>query len=214
MEKNREELIQGLERLGITAGEEEVSKLISFSELLLKWNKVYNLTAIRHEGDVIRKHLLDSLTLLPYFKLYGSEVGCRTLDVGCGGGLPAIPLSIFLKDFDFNLIDTVNKKITFVRQAVIQLKLPNVNAFNERVENFHPLKPFNLISCRAFSSLASFVTLTEHLIDENGRWLAMKGKYPVEEINELPAGVGVEKVIELKVPFLDTERHLIVLKKK
>ena len=79
---------------------------------------------------------------------------------------------------------------------------------------FHPLKPFNLISCRAFSSLASFVTLTEHLIDENGRWLAMKGKYPVEEINELPAGVGVEKVIELKVPFLDTERHLIVLKKK
>ena len=163
---------------------------------------------------IIRKHLLDSLTLLPYFKLYGSEVGCRTLDVGCGGGLPAIPLSIFLKDFDFNLIDTVNKKITFVRQAVIQLKLPNVNAFNERVENFHPLKPFNLISCRAFSSLASFVTLTEHLIDENGRWLAMKGKYPVEEINELPAGVGVEKVIELKVPFLDTERHLIVLKKK
>lgn len=159
MEKNREELIQGLERLGITAGEEEVSKLISFSELLLKWNKVYNLTAIRDEGDVIRKHLLDSLTLLPYFKLYGSEVGCRTLDVGCGGGLPAIPLSIFLKDFDFNLIDTVNKKITFVRQAVIQLKLPNVNAFNERVENFHPLKPFNLISCRAFSSLASFVTL-------------------------------------------------------
>ena len=122
--------------------------------------------------------------------------------------------SIFLKDFDFNLIDTVNKKITFVRQAVIQLKLPNVNAFNERVENFHPLKPFNFISCRAFSSLASFVTLTEHLIDENGRWLAMKGKYPVEEINELPAGVGVEKVIELKVPFLDTERHLIVLKKK
>ena len=109
MEKNREELIQGLERLGITAGEEEVSKLISFSELLLKWNKVYNLTAIRDEGDVIRKHLLDSLTLLPYFKLYGSEVGCRTLDVGCGGGLPAIPLSIFLKDFDFNLIDTVNK---------------------------------------------------------------------------------------------------------
>ena len=173
MEKNREELIQGLEKLGITAGEEEVSKLISFSELLLKWNKVYNLTAIRDEGDVIRKHLLDSLTLLPYFKLYGSEVGCRTLDVGCGGGLPAIPLSIFLKDFDFNLI-----------------------------------------SCRAFSSLASFVTLTEHLIDENGRWLAMKGKYPVEEINELPAGVGVEKVIELKVPFLDTERHLIVLKKK
>ena len=213
MEKNREELIQGLERLGITAGEEEVSKLISFSELLLKWNKVYNLTAIRDEGDVIRKHLLDSLTLLPYFKLYGSEVGCRTLDVGCGGGLPAIPLSIFLKDFDFNLIDTVNKKITFVRQAVIQLKLPNVNAFNERVENFHPLKPFNLISCRAFSSLASFVTLTEHLIDENGRWLAMKGKCPVEEIDQLPAGVGVEKVIELKVPFLDTERHLIVLKK-
>ena len=119
-----------------------------------------------------------------------------------------------MKDFDFNLIDTVNKKITFVRQAVIQLKLPNVNAFNERVENFHPLKPFNLISCRAFSSLASFVTLTEHLIDENGRWLAMKGKCPVEEIDQLPAGVGVEKVIELKVPFLDTERHLIVLKKK
>ena len=119
-----------------------------------------------------------------------------------------------MKDFDFNLIDTVNKKITFVRQAVIQLKLQNVNVFNERVENFHPLKPFNLISCRAFSSLASFVTLTEHLIDENGRWLAMKGKCPVEEIDQLPAGVGVEKVIELKVPFLDTERHLIVLKKK
>ena len=214
MEKNREELIQGLETLGIKAGEVEISKLISFSELLLKWNKVYNLTAIREEGDVVRKHLLDSLTLLPYFKLYGSEVGSRTLDVGCGGGLPAIPLSIFLKDLDFNLIDTVNKKIAFVRQAVILLKLQNVHAFNERVENFHPTKPFNLISCRAFSSLASFVTLTEHLIDENGRLLAMKGKYPTEEITQLPSNVCVEKVIELKVPFLDTERHLVVLKKK
>lgn len=214
MKKNREKLIQGLDKLGINADEDEISKLISFSELLLKWNKVYNLTAIRDEGEVIRKHLLDSLTLLPYFKFYGSDIGSRTLDVGCGGGLPAIPLSIFLKDFDFNLIDTVNKKVTFVRQVVIQLKLPNVSAVNERVENFYPLKPFNLISCRAFSSLASFVTLTEHLIDENGRWLAMKGKYPAEEIQKLPTGICVEKVIELKVPFLDTERHLIVLKKQ
>lgn len=212
MENFKIKLMEGLKELSINSTPEQLDKLVLFSSLLLKWNNVYNLTAIKNPEDVIDKHILDSLTLRTYTEEFGANSDRRILDVGCGGGLPAIPLSIFLDDFNFDLIDTVGKKVAFVQDAIIKLKLTNAKVFNCRVENFNREYSYKIISCRAFSSLTNFVTLTRHLIDQNGYWFAMKGKIPQEEISELPSDISVLDVIPLKVPFLNSERHLVVLK--
>ena len=214
MKSFKDRLAYGFSLLNIEADDSQFNKFELFAELLLKWNRVYNLTAIKSEEEVLTKHLLDSATLVPFVRQFSEGKKTRVLDVGCGGGLPGIPLAILLSNIYFDLIDTVSKKISFVRQAAINLKLSNLNAINNRVENFYPEYSYDLISCRAFSSLSDFVSLTDHLLSEEGRWLAMKGKVPEDEIASLPEGIMVSEIIKLKVPYLEMERNLIVLSKK
>ena len=180
------------------------AQLLAFRDLLLKWNKTYNLTALRDPDQALSHHLLDSLAILPH-------VGDGPLlDVGSGGGLPGIPLAIARPTLAVSMVDTVQKKATFLQQAAIELGLKNVAVHHARVENLPG--QYAQISSRAFAELALFVSLTRHLLAPGGRWLAMKGVLPEAEINALPDDIVVEAVIPLSVPGLDAERHLIILK--
>lgn len=197
-------LAAGLATLGLDLPEASRQKLLVFRDLLLKWNKTYNLTALRDPQQAISHHLLDSLVILP-------QVGDGPLlDVGSGGGLPGIPLAIARPGLSVTMVDTVQKKATFLRQAAIELALPNVAVHHARVEEMSG--QYAQISSRAFAELSLFVSLTRHLLAPGGRWLAMKGVCPDAEINALPADILVEAVIPLIVPGLAAERHLIILK--
>ena len=197
-------LAQGLAELGLPLPDAAQQQLLAFRDLLLKWNKTYNLTALRDPEQAISHHLLDSLAILPYV---GTE---PLLDVGSGGGLPGIPLAIARPEMSVRMVDTVQKKTTFLQQAAIQLGLRNVTVSHARVETLDG--QYAQISSRAFAELSLFVTLTRHLLIPGGRWLAMKGVRPDDEIAALPAGIIVEQIIPLQVPGLDAERHLIILK--
>ena len=197
-------LAQGLAELGIDLPAAAQDKLLAFRDLLLKWNKTYNLTALRDPEQAISHHLLDSLAILPHV---GPEA---LLDVGSGGGLPGIPLAIARPDLSVRMVDTVQKKTTFLQQAAIQLGLKNVTVDHARVETL--AGQYAQISSRAFAELKLFVELTRHLLAPGGRWLAMKGVRPDDEIAALPADIVVEQIIPLHVPGVDAERHLIILK--
>lgn len=205
-------LAQGLAALGLELPAETQAKLLAFAALLQKWNRVYNLTSIRDADQILTHHLLDSLAVLPH--LGGIE---RLADVGSGGGLPGIPLAIATAGRQAALaihsIETVNKKASFQQQAKIELGLANFNVLNERVENVRPEAPFDAIISRAFSELADFVGLTQHLLRPGGHFLAMKGVYPHDEIARLPAAFRVVAAVPLTVPGLDAERHLIIVEK-
>lgn len=197
-------LADGLAELEIALPEAVQWQLLAFRDLLLKWNKTYNLTALRDPDQAISHHLLDSLAILPH-------VGDGPLlDVGSGGGLPGIPLAIARPDLAVCMVDTVQKKTTFLQQAVIELGLKNVTVHHARVEEM--VGQFAQITARAFAELSLFVDLTRHLLAPGGRWLAMKGVRPDGEIAALPAGIVVDAIIPLTVPGLDAERHLIILK--
>lgn len=197
-------LAAGLAALGLNLPAVDQVKLLAFRDLLLKWNKTYNLTALRDPQQAISHHLLDSLAILPHIG-QGS-----LLDVGSGGGLPGIPLAIARPQLAVSMVDTVQKKATFLQQAAIELALKNVAVHHARVEEMQGL--YAQISSRAFSELALFVGLTRHLLAPGGRWLAMKGVRPDDELKGLPADVVVDAIIPLIVPGLDAERHLIILK--
>jgi 16S rRNA (guanine527-N7)-methyltransferase len=197
-------LAAGLATLGIDLPGAAQQQLLAFRDLLLKWNKTYNLTALRDPDQAISHHLLDSLAILPHV---GSG---PLLDVGSGGGLPGIPLAIVRPELAVSMVDTVQKKTTFLQQAVIELALKNVTVHHARVEAMPG--QYAQISSRAFAELGLFVSLTRHLLAPDGRWLAMKGVRPDEEIQALPADVTVEAIIPLAVPGLAAERHLIILK--
>ena len=197
-------LAQGLAELGIDLPAAAQDKLLAFRDLLLKWNKTYNLTALRDPEQAISHHLLDSLAILPHV---GPEA---LLDVGSGGGLPGIPLAIARAELSVRMVDTVQKKTTFLQQAAIQLGLKNVTVDHARVETLSG--QYAQISSRAFAELKLFVELTRHLLAPSGRWLAMKGVRPDDEIAALPADIVVDQIIPLHVPGLDAERHLIILK--
>ena len=197
-------LAAGLTALGIALPEAAQLKLLAFRDLLLKWNRTYNLTALRDPQQAISHHLLDALAILPH-------VGAGTLlDVGSGGGLPGIPLAIARPDLSVTLVDAVQKKATFLQQVAIELELKSVAVHHARVEEMRG--QYAQISSRAFAELARFVSLTHHLLAPGGRWLAMKGARPDDEFKALPAGGEVEAIIPLAVPGLDAERHLIILK--
>ena len=197
-------LAAGLAELQIDLSAATQDKLLAFRDLLLKWNRTYNLTALRDPAQAVSHHLLDSLAILPH-------IGAGPLlDVGSGGGLPGIPLAIARPELSVSMVDTVQKKATFLQQAGIELGLKNVAAYHARVEEMSG--QYAQISSRAFSELALFVSLTRHLLAPGGRWLAMKGVRPDDEIAALPADVSVEAIIPLAVPGLDAERHLIILK--
>lgn len=198
------ELAQGIAELGLDLSQETQEKLLAFRDLLLKWNKTYNLTALRDPAQAISHHLLDSLAILPHV---GPE---PLLDVGSGGGLPGIPLAIARPELSVRMVDTVQKKTTFLQQAAIQLGLKNIAVNHARVEELPG--QYTQISSRAFAELKLFTDLTRHLLAPGGRWLAMKGVRPDDEIAALPADIVVEQIIPLHVPGLDAERHLIILK--
>lgn len=200
-----QQLKAGLAALGLALPEGAEPKLLAYLALLDKWNRVYNLTAVRDAERMVSHHLLDSLAAVPFFQRG------TVLDVGSGGGLPGIPLAIARPELQVTLIDSVAKKTAFLLQAKAELGLANLHVMTGRVEDFKPETGFDLITSRAFSDLKEFVTLTRHLLKPGGRWLAMKGLYPHEEIAGLPPDVKVSADHVLVVPGLEASRHLIVL---
>lgn len=180
-------------------------RLLAFVRLLVKWNAAYNLTAVRDPQEMIARHLLDSLVLLPYVQ------GPRVLDIGTGPGLPGIPLAIARPDCAFTLLDANAKKTRFVTQAVGELGLKNVAVVQTRVENYRPVEKFDTLVARAFSSIADMLENAQHLCAPGGRFLAMKGVYPEAELAAVPPAFAVSEVAVLKVPGLDAERHLAII---
>lgn len=199
-------LAEGISELGLELDDAQQGKLLDYLDLLLKWNRVYNLTAITDHRSGVVRHLLDSLAIAPYIE------GERLLDVGSGGGLPGIPLAISYPEKQFTLLDSNSKKTRFLVQAKGELGLNNLNVVHSRIEEFRPERPFDMILSRAFASLKDIVTLTGHLLDDEGRVMAMKGQIEANELAEIPQGYRVEKSIELAVPGLQQEqRHLLVI---
>ena len=183
--------------------EEQQAKLIKYVELLDKWNKTYNLTAVRKPAQMVTRHILDSLSICPYLR------GKKILDVGTGAGLPGIPLAIMFPERQFTLLDSNNKKTRFVTQAVSELELSNVDVVQSRVEDFQFPVLFDTVITRAYSAISSMVKQTSHLLVADGTFLAMKGVNPVAEIDSLPEEFRVNKSHEIYVPGLDEERHLL-----
>jgi 16S rRNA methyltransferase gidB len=205
---NRQKLQSGLKEMGLDLSGEQQDKLLAYVEMLKKWNKTYNLTALRDESQIISHHLLDSLTLPPYLE------GAQTmLDVGSGGGQPGIPAAVCRPDLQITLLDANTKKTSFLQQAAIELELKNVRVVSGRVEAVQGLRA-DVITSRAFAELADFVNWTAHLLQDGGRWAAMKGVYPAAEIDRLPDSVCVERVDKIRVPQLNAERHMVILRKK
>lgn len=205
------QLAQGLAALGLTLDAPAEAHLLAFAALLAKWNRTYNLTALRSPEQAVSHHLLDSLAILP-------AVGNGPLlDVGSGGGLPGIPLAIARPDLPVTLLDSNSKKTAFLTQAAIELGLAQVRVHTGRVEDLTGVR-FPVITSRAFAELADFVGLTRHLIAPGGCWLAMKGVRPDAEIDRLratlPHGIVVESVCPLTVPGVDGERHLVTIREQ
>ncbi len=199
------QLETGIAGLKLVLPDDAETKLAAYLALLDKWNRVYNLTAVRETERMVSHHLLDSLAIVPHMETE------RVLDVGSGGGLPGIPLAIARPDLQVTLIDSVAKKTAFLMQAKAELGLENVSVVTGRVETHQDATGFNTITSRAFSDLKEFVTLTRHLLAPGGRWLAMKGLYPHEEITQLPQWARLSAEHVLTIPGLDATRHLIIL---
>ncbi len=210
----RAQLQAGAEALGLGLGESQVGQLMDFLALLQKWNKVYNLTAVRAPQEMLTHHLLDSLAAVAPLRRHvsglqqGGGAAVKLLDVGSGGGLPGVVFAICCPEVDVSCVDTVGKKAAFIQQAAVALKLRNLHGVHARVETL--AGPFDIISCRAFASLPDFVNWSRSaLAAPHGVWLAMKGKHPDDEIAALPPGVGVFHVEPLNVPGLDAERCIV-----
>jgi 16S rRNA (guanine527-N7)-methyltransferase len=201
-------LAEGLTELELSLNEQTQTRLLQYLDLLEKWNRVYNLTAIRDKDQMVSNHLLDSLVLTPFV------CGLRILDVGSGAGLPGIPLALASPQLDVTLLDSNHKKAAFLRQAVAELALPNVSVVSERVESWQPEQKFDCIVSRAFAELAEFVSLAKHLLAPGGYFAAMKGLHPYEELEKLPPGWCAREVLVLKVPGLDAARHLVLIEAK
>jgi 16S rRNA (guanine527-N7)-methyltransferase len=201
---SEEQLARGLAALGLDLPPSAQEKLLAFAALLGKWNRVYNLTALRDAEQVISHHLLDSLAVLPHL-----GKAKRLADIGSGGGLPGIPLAIARPQLPVALVESNQKKSAFEQQAKIELGLTNVSVHCERAEAWQPEEKCDVVISRAFSDLAEFVKLTGHLLAEGGVLLAMKGVHPYEEIAQLPAGWRVAEVIPLQVPGVEGARHLV-----
>ena len=186
-------------------------KLEAYIALLAKWNATYNLTAIRGPERMVTHHVLDALAVLPHLPVGGASAGVRILDVGSGGGVPAIPLAIAQPDWRVVALDSNHKKGAFLQQAISELPLPNAEAVIARVEEYVPTAPFDIVISRAFADLATFVNSSARHLAPNGVLVAMKGVFPDEEIDELPPNMRVVATPALQVPGLDAERHLIVM---
>ena len=199
MDECRKMLLAGLEALNLPLDEEQIQRLLDFIKLIEKWNKAYNLTAIRDRAAMVHLHLLDSLAIAPFIE------GRRVIDIGTGAGLPGIPLAICYPEIEFVLLDSNAKKTRFVQQAILELKLNNVSVCHNRVEHYHPEQPFDTVITRAFAGLSEIVDLTAHLLSNEGVLLAMKGQAPL--IPKLES--AKTELIPIKVPGIDAERCLV-----
>jgi len=197
----------GAAELGLALGRGERSKLLQYLALLEKWNRAYNLTAIRDAGRMVSGHLLDCLSVAPYL------TGTRMLDAGSGAGFPGIPVAVAKPDIQVVLLDSNQKKTAFLRQAVADLQLKNATVVCERVEAWRTGEKFDFIISRAFAEIAEFVALTEHLLAPGGVFAAMKGVYPFEEIERMPPNLRVRQSHALAIPGLDAERHLVLIER-
>ena len=199
-------IAQGVEALPFELDSGQVQQLAALVGLLTKWNRVYNLTAVRDPREMVRRHILDSLVVLPWLH------GDRLLDVGTGAGLPGLPLAIARPDLDITLLDSSDKKLRFVRQVAAELNLDRVTVVHARMQAYQPAQPFDMVISRAVSSLAELYRLTHHLLRDDGRFLFMKGARPDAELEDFEHAGSVQ-IEPLQVPGLDAERHLLILGK-
>ena len=202
----RTQLQNGVQQMGITLTEKQEDDLLAFVDLLRKWNKVFNLTALNREDDMMRLHILDSLAVLPYVN------GKRVIDIGSGAGLPGIPLAIMMPETRFALLDSNGKKTRFITQAFAQLGLKNVEVIHSRVEGYQPDELFDVVMARAFAAAPKAVALIEHLLADDGEIVLLKSKLVGEEVQQTPD--NYDKRIEVfHVPHVDAERNVLILRK-
>lgn len=200
-------LRSGVEALGLVLTDTQIKHLLDYAALIQKWNKVYNLTALRDPAEMLTHHLLDSLTAVAPLARHTQGQSIKVLDVGSGGGLPGVVLAICMPELQVTCVDTVAKKAAFVQQVAVSLRLPNLRGIHARVESL--ADPYTVICSRAFASLPDFVSWSRMALAEGGVWMAMKGKHPQAEIDALPADVQVFHVEPLTVPGLDVERCMV-----
>lgn len=207
-----EELRAGAGVLGLELSEAQQQQLLGYLDLLAKWNKVYNLTAVREPGDMLVQHLLDSLAVIAPLRRHAGGRALRVLDVGSGGGLPGVVMAICCPELVVDCVDAVGKKAAFIQQVAAQLQLPGLRGIHARVENL--AGPYDLVCSRAFASLQDFVSWSGAALAEQGAWMAMKGKLPEQEMAELPAATEVFHVEQLQVPGLDAERCIVWMRRR
>jgi len=216
MRGGEQELRVGLKALQLDLGDAQVGQLLDYQDLIGKWTKVYNLTAVRDPAEMMTHHLLDSLAAVLPLRLYlqkaGLGQGARLLDVGSGAGLPGVVIAICCPQVAVTCVDTVAKKAAFIKQAALALKLPNLSGLHARVETI--TTPFDVICSRAFASLADFTNWSADALAPQGAWMAMKGKHPAEEIAALPTSAEVFHVEQLQVPGLNAERCIVWMREK
>ena len=208
--QHAEELIKGAQQLNVALSEQQQEQLLAYLGLLIKWNKAYNLTAVRNPAEMVSRHLLDSLSVVEYVQLHGD----KWLDVGSGGGMPGVPLAILFPERKFTLLDSNGKKTRFLTQVKLELKLANLEVIHSRVEAYIPEQAFSGIISRAFSSLEDFTNWTRHLGDLHSHWLAMKGVHPDDELQALAEDFRLASCQILKVPGCQGQRHLLILQRQ
>ena len=199
-------LKQALDTNHIVLNEQQIEKLTTYLEQLNRWNKTYNLTAITDPKEQIYKHIIDSLSIRD------AIAGPKVCDVGTGPGLPGIPLAIALPELHFTLVDSAQKRIIFIQQALIKLGITNITAMHQRIEENKGA--FNTVISRAFSSIQDFIQKTQHLLADDGQLLAMKGVYPTDELTQIPQDFLIADVRKLPIIGLDAERHLVIIKRR
>jgi 16S rRNA (guanine527-N7)-methyltransferase len=206
IKKDRDLLVEGLHRMSLNLSDQMIDQLMAYLNLIEKWNRVYNLTAIRERDEMVKLHFLDSLSILNYVEME------HVLDVGSGAGFPGIVLAITKPELKVTVMDSVNKKTTFMQQVKSELSLSNLNVVNARVEDYQPTILFDGVISRAFSSIQNMLSMTQHTLKKNGTWLAMKSKDVKEELEALDQNQYT--LIPLEVPFINAERYLVKLKKE
>ena len=200
-------LVQGAEELNLNISQTQASQLVGFVERIHKWNKAYNLTSVRDPEHMMVKHILDSLAVTPHI------TGERVIDVGTGPGLPGMPLAIMLPNTHFTLLDSLGKRVRFMKQCAFELGLQNVTPIHSRVEEHQPGQAYDMVLSRAFASLKDMLHWCQHLVDSSGVFLALKGQFPQSEIDEVSDHFQIESVTELSVPDLEGDRHLVTIRK-
>jgi 16S rRNA (guanine527-N7)-methyltransferase len=201
-------LQNSLEKCDLVVTQQQQQQLINYVLLMHKWNKTYNLTSVRDPRQMVIKHIIDSIVVAPFL-----ENVCY-IDVGTGPGLPGIPLAIMCPDKQFVLLDSLGKRVRFMKQVAYELKINNIQPVQSRVEDFVPDVKIDGVLSRAFASLKDMLHWCQHLVDSDGVFLALKGQLPTSELNELPLGFILQDTIKLNVPGLDGERHIVKIKRQ